>query len=1112
MKAGVINAAGKTEKNQKVAAGDCIFPFKYKRQEHTSCLETEKGEICATEINPKTRTLTKYGYCIKPSSIKNSPKNKTLKKKLIVKPDIEIVTAAIPKKSPKMSLNEKYIDLMEKLATIMSNQGEVFRARAYQKAQETIMAFPDNITSPEQLKGLPGIGTTIYEKLVKFTKTGTLDILEREKDNPLHQLTKIYGVGPKKAKQLIADGYNSVAKLQDLSEAEKQKLLNKNQIKGLQYFDDIEMKIPRKTIESYQKVFEKILNEIDSSGKTKFEVVGSYRRGKLQSGDIDVIITNSDNNSDKFSEFLKKLTDDGIIEYTFSKGNTKSLTMCKIPGATISRRVDFLYSPPNEYAFAILYFTGSKIFNTVMRQYALKQGYSLNEHGLSKMSSGIKGALVKGDFKTEKDIFDFLGLKYIDPKDRIDGRSVITKDGSSVISEIDDKHKQDKEQEGDKSIPVKRMTVKKVNRGTLKNKKVDFKEMIDAIKTGGITQLSKYNEKEIMELLIKANDAYYNKKSLMSDELFDLVKEYAEREYSNNPVLKAIGAPVVKGKVKLPYNMPSMNKIKPDTGALDKWKKKYNGPYVISAKLDGVSGMYILNDSKGKLYTRGDGTYGQDVSHLIPYLNLPNQYDTEFAIRGEFIISKSVFAQKYGKDYSNARNFVAGLINSKTLMPEKFVDLEFVIYEVIKPKLIPSRQFELLNTFPNLKIVWNKFIDNQDKLTNELLSKDLIEIRDNYQYEIDGIICCDDNSHNRTKDNPEHAFAFKMVLGDQVAEVKVVDVLWSPSKDGYLKPRVQVEPVVLGGAKIEYATGFNAKFIYDNKIGVGAVIQLVRSGDVIPHIMDVIKPAEAPLMPSVPWEWNKTKVDAIMLNKEEDKTVLIKTVTLFFKHLDTAGLGPGNVAKLVSAELKSIPDFINAPIQVYKDVLGKKMGQTVYDNMKEAIKKADLPQLMTASNLFGRGFGDKRFNSIFEAIPNIMESKESRSELVEKLAAIHGISSKSADEFMDKLPLFSKFLEEANLLNKIGEQKQLAEEKDKALDENKSHELYGKRIVMTGFRDKELKAKIEAVGGEVASSVSDNTYLVIAKDKDDDTGKAEKARKLGKPILSIEEFKEKYNM
>ena len=61
-----------------------------------------------------------------------------------------------------------------------------------------------------------------------------------------------------------------------------------------------------------------------------------------------------------------------------------------------------------------------------------------------------------------------------------------------------------------------------------------------------------------------------------------------------------------------------------------------------------------------------------------------------------------------------------------------------------------------------------------------------------------------------------------MVLSDQVAEVKVLDVLWSPSKDGYLKPRVQVEPVVLGGAKIEYATGFNAKFIEDNKIGVQA--------------------------------------------------------------------------------------------------------------------------------------------------------------------------------------------------------------------------------------------------------------------------------------------------
>ena len=95
-----------------------------------------------------------------------------------------------------------------------------------------------------------------------------------------------------------------------------------------------------------------------------------------------------------------------------------------------------------------------------------------------------------------------------------------------------------------------------------------------------------------------------------------------------------------------------------------------------------------------------------------------------------------------------------------------------------------------------------------------------------------------------------------MVLSEQVVEAKVLDVLWTPSKDGYLKPRVRIEPVNIGGVTIEYATAFNADFVEKNKLGVGAVIQLVRSGDVIPHIMAVISQATKAKMPDLPYEWN----------------------------------------------------------------------------------------------------------------------------------------------------------------------------------------------------------------------------------------------------------------
>ena len=122
-----------------------------------------------------------------------------------------------------------------------------------------------------------------------------------------------------------------------------------------------------------------------------------------------------------------------------------------------------------------------------------------------------------------------------------------------------------------------------------------------------------------------------------------------------------------------------------------------------------------------------------------------------------------------------------------------------------------------------------------------------------------------------------------MVLSDQVAESKVVDVLWSPSKDGYLKPRVQIEPIKLGGVTIEYATGFNGAFIKDNNIGVGTVVEIIRSGDVIPYIRKVVVPAEEAKMPSVPYKWNDTHVDIMLEDALSDETVKEKNITGFFR-------------------------------------------------------------------------------------------------------------------------------------------------------------------------------------------------------------------------------------
>ena len=130
--------------------------------------------------------------------------------------------------------------------------------------------------------------------------------------------------------------------------------------------------------------------------------------------------------------FIDKLIQEKIILHVLSRGPTKCLVITKIQYALDkARRVDFLYTTPEEFPFAILYFTGSKIFNTVMRHQALTMGLTMNEHGLYKMEAKKKGDKVDHIFRDEKDIFDYLNLEYKSPIERTDGRAVIIKSEKS---------------------------------------------------------------------------------------------------------------------------------------------------------------------------------------------------------------------------------------------------------------------------------------------------------------------------------------------------------------------------------------------------------------------------------------------------------------------------------------------------------------------------------------------------------------------------------------------------------------------------------------------------------------------------------------------------------
>jgi NAD-dependent DNA ligase len=583
----------------------------------------------------------------------------------------------------------------------------------------------------------------------------------------------------------------------------------------------------------------------------------------------------------------------------------------------------------------------------------------------------------------------------------------------------------------------------------------------------------------------------------MTDNEYDIVKEFIESKYPSNTVVQEIGASVERNKVTLPYPMGSMDKIKPDTNALKSWTAKFKGPYVLSCKLDGVSGLYTTEGSSPKLYTRGDGKVGQDISHLIPHLRLPKTKG--IVIRGEFIIPKAVFNSKYKTKFANPRNMVAGIVNHKTIN-ETVNDLHFVAYEVMKPIKKPSEQMEFLSTLDVEVVLWK----SEPTLTNDLLSQTLVEWRENYTYEIDGVIVANDAKYERKSGNPEHAFAFKMVLSDQIAEAKVVDVIWTPSKDGYLKPRVQIEPINLGGVRIEYATGFNGAFINDNKVGVGAIIELIRSGDVIPHIRKVNVPAQQAKMPSVPFKWNDTHVDVMLEDLESDETVKEKNITGFFRGIGVEGLSSGNVSRIIQAGYDSVPQILKMSVENLLEVEGfkDKTANKLYNGIRDKIDAASLVTIMSASNMFGRGFSEKKLELIMESYPNVLLTKESDAQKIAKISAIKGMAVKTSEAFVERIPDFIQFIKDSGLVKK------LAPVEKKNIDE--SHPLFGKSIVMTGFRDAEIQDALKNVGAKLGSSVSSKTFVVLVKDKDEDTGKAGEARKLGVPLMTPEEFRKKY--
>ena len=629
---------------------------------------------------------------------------------------------------------------------------------------------------------------------------------------------------------------------------------------------------------------------------------------------------------------------------------------------------------------------------------------------------------------------------------------------------------------------------------------------------------------ELVKIIRRLNKKYYEDGiSLVTDQLYDLLKDKLKMLDPSNELLSQIDhSDINKSKhVKLPHYLGSMDKIYPkDVREFTRFCNTYKGPYILSHKLDGISALI----SNGKAFTRGpNGVHGTPITaklnEIMPELI---QYSLEHSvsIRGELVISRDDFShiqEEEKGDISNARNLVAGIINAKTR--RKYVEyIQFVAYELINPGGVndpQSDQFQILDEimgdFRGCKVV--PYISGHKRVSVEELSEIFQSWRHSSPYFIDGVIVTSDHPYERNRSgNPPYQFAFKMILEDQmVSNVTVLDIEYNVSKDGLLKPVLIIEPTMINNVKIERVTAYNAAYVRDHCLGRGAEITLIRSGDVIPKVVEVTRRASRPLYPpssSMSYHWNDTNIDLVLDERNDDQA--IKEIAYFFESAGVRNVGESTVRTLYLNGYDTLLKILSMDEDVVNRVKG--FGKAKYRYIADLdLKHLKLSQVMKGSCCFGRGFGERKLTMIVNSIPiekfgnNFKNhlSMEDKNELRGELIEISSLGDITVDNFLEGINDFIDFLHTHRKY--IG---WVTTTPPEAADSG-TKLLQGEIIVMSGFRDANLRAMIESLGGKVTDSVSKKTTkLLIPSMESLESGgnKIKKAQELGIEIIPKDIF------
>ncbi len=644
--------------------------------------------------------------------------------------------------------------------------------------------------------------------------------------------------------------------------------------------------------------------------------------------------------------------------------------------------------------------------------------------------------------------------------------------------------------------------------------------------------------KELVGILSEAGKAYYQEsRELMSNYEYDkLYDELLSLEKETGVVLSSsptqnVGYQVLSELPKEAHDSPmlSLDKTK-DVAALQDWIGDQAG--LLSWKLDGLT--IVLTYDHGtlqKAVTRGNGEIGEVITNNARvFSNIPLNiaYDGQLVLRGEAIIKYSDFNRindeidDVDAKYKNPRNLCSGSVRQLNNQITAQRNVNFEAFALVKADGVDfhnsrKEQFEWLHKL-GFDVVEYKEV-TKDSLPDAVA--EFAEAVEGYDIPSDGLVLTYDDiaygeSLGRTAKFPRNSIAFKWA--DEIRETKLIEIEWSPSRTGLINPVAIFEPVELEGTTVSRASVHNISILEGLELGEGDTITVYKANMIIPQIAENLTRSNTVQIPKIcPVCGGKTEirqvvdVKSLYCTNPDCQVKKIKSFSLLVSRdaLNIDGLSEATLEKFISSGfIHEYADIFHLDQHQEAIVEMDGFGQKSYDNLIEAVKVSShttLPRVIYGLGITGIGLANAKM--LCRAFKNNFD--DMRHADAEELTAVDGIGGVLADAWT------AYFSDEKNnrIVDHLLEELEIEAEPQQ---EEGSQIFDGMTFVITGSVEhfanrKELQQEIEARGGKATGSVTSKTTYLINNDTTSNSSKNKKAKELGVPIISEEDFIEMLN-